>query len=410
MAPLRVSSRKGTPMTTTATATGPTGTARRHDLVDALRGAALLGILVVNIEYLAQPIDLGWTAFDGGVDLVVRWLVATLALGKFFPIFSLLFGYGLALQTTRAGTGPGADASLRRRTRRRFTLLAVLGVVHGVLFFPGDILLLYALVGAVVFRARTWPTRRLLVLAITVHALTSIGWLLVGIADAVTFDRSGGPVETVSLTSALLGTSVTDIVAEQGEMWIGVFGVLLVIQGPVVVSCFAAGLALGRTDWLADPERQRQRIGRLLRVVFPPALAIAGFAAWLGLVDPRWEALSFGLSLAVGPAVAAGFIAALAVASWRVPPIVGVLRHAGRMSLTVYLAESVLAAVWAYGLGFGRLGRGTPLGDVGIAVTIWVVLSAVSVAWMRRFRFGPLEWLLRWWSYGRRPPLRRSPS
>ena len=95
----------------------PTAAGERHGFVDALRGFALLGILVVNIEFIVQPSELGWKSYEGGFDEVVRWLVVALGQTKVYPLFALLFGYGLALQLRKADAA-GSDLWPRYRRRR----------------------------------------------------------------------------------------------------------------------------------------------------------------------------------------------------------------------------------------------------------------------------------------------------
>ena len=80
----------------------PVSEGRRHGFVDALRGFALLGILFVNIEYLVQPLELGWHEYRSGQDEVVRWLVTALGQAKIYPLFALLFGYGISIQLAGA--------------------------------------------------------------------------------------------------------------------------------------------------------------------------------------------------------------------------------------------------------------------------------------------------------------------
>ncbi len=391
-------------MTATAPPT-PTSSRERHHLVDGLRGAALLGIVVVNIAFLAQPIDGGWEPARGTVDLIVRWFVAAFATSKFFPLFALLFGYGLALQTSRSPD----DAQLRSRSRRRYALLAVFGVVHGIVFFPGDILVLYALVGAVMFRVRHWSDEQLRRWATRLYAVVVAVWLIVGLLSATEGPEAAAlGTGDSALTEALLDGSLGGIVAEQGRTWVFVFLFLLVFQGPVVVASFAAGIVLGRGDVLSHPERHRAALRRVLVRIGPPALLVAAIGGWLEVSGGRWVDLGTGVGLLAAPGVVATYVAALALSTFTAPRVVGVLRHAGRMSLTAYLLESVLAAAWSHGWGLGRLGTTSPLADLGLAVAIWVVVSLLAIVWMRWFRFGPLEWLLRAWSYRRRPPMRRS--
>jgi len=375
----------------------------RHGFVDALRGFSLLGILLVNIEYIVQPSEIGWENYQSTTDQVVRWLVVAFGQTKVYPLFALLFGYGLALQLRRADT---AGVGLWPRYRRRLIGLAVLGVLHGVLFFPGDILLLYSIVGAVAFRFRRTESKQLLRLGAKVYAAASFIWLVIGALEAA--GMFGGGTSTVSSESLrVFGTgSFAELVELQFFYWIAVFAILVAIQGPAVFASFVVGIALGRTTLLADPAAHRPIAIRALRWM-PLGLAGAALGASLTIVGGQWSTLGFAIGFASAPLLAAGYLAGLALLLQQAPRLSRLLQASGRMSLTVYLLESVLAAWLSYGYGWGRFTEIGPLAGVGWAVTIWLALSIAAVLWMRVAKFGPFEWLLRSFTYQKRQALLR---
>ena len=221
----------------------PVPSGDRHHLVDALRGFALLGIVIVNVEFILQPSELGWMAFTSDTDRFVRWLVATLGATKIYPIFATLFGYGLAIQFRRAG------GELGPRYRRRMLVLMGLGVLHGLLFFSGDILVIYAVVGLAAFRLRDTPTATLLHIAAWTYGIAAALWLIVGGLDAIDPTRSS--LDT-SIDSAYLSGSFFDVVVANFWLWVFTLGFLALLQGPAVVAFFCIGIALGRTDWRHD--------------------------------------------------------------------------------------------------------------------------------------------------------------
>ena len=378
----------------------------RHTFVDALRGLALLGILVVNVEYIVQPSEIGWLDYDSTVDRVARWLVAAFGQMKVYPLFALLFGYGLSIQMINAERR-GTD--LGPRYRRRMLGLVLLGIGHGVLFFPGDILVIYAVVGTVAYRFRSTPTPTLVRRAALIYGLASLVWLSLGLLEAVVgADDPTAPADAVAI---LTSGSWAEVIGQQFWYWLSTLGLLALVQGPAVLACFLAGIALGRTDLLSHPDRHRPLVGRVLRLA-PLGVIGAGLGATLAVVGGRWSSFGFAIGFAVAPIVTATYVALLAAAldrGWR--RLGSVLQASGRMSLSVYLLESIVVSTLAYGYGFGLFGRVGPLAGVALALAVWLALSAMAVVWMRAFRYGPFEWALRSFTYGRLEPIRgRAPA
>lgn len=391
------------------TVSSPATTAERHHFVDALRGFALLGILVVNIEYIVQPASLGWSEYTSTTDHLARWFVTTFAQTKIYPIFAMLFGYGLGLQFERA-TSSGIQKPLDQltaRTRRRNAALLVGGVAHGILFFPGDILALYAIVGALCFRFREWPTSKLIKIAGWVYGITAAVWLLLGVLDTIgggsSFTSQPDPADLAALTDG----SFLDVVSVQFPFWIETALFLLVLQGPAVVASFAAGIVLSRTDTLSNPTKHNEQAKRFLTRWSPAAFIIAGIAGWSALRGVRTETIGFAVGFAVAPLIAASYIAILSLTiGARRNAVAKVLQTAGSMSLTVYLAESMVTTTLAYGFGLGWIGSVGPVAGIGLSLAIWLSLALGARMWMDHFRFGPFEWLLRSITYSRWQTLR----
>ncbi|MGB5953519.1 MAG: hypothetical protein WBG57_13515, partial [Ornithinimicrobium sp.] len=189
--------------------------ARRHHVVDGLRGCALLGIAVVNVEFILQHSDIGWSDQTHPVDVAARWLIITSGQLKIYPIFALLFGYGLSVQLTQALS---VGQPLRQRYARRMAGLIVLGVLHGIMFFPGDILLLYGVIGAVCYPLRRLSSTALLAVAATVYATAGSVWLLISMALLIEPEQLTGDVPQSELAAYAEG-SVGDVVAEHVSAW-----------------------------------------------------------------------------------------------------------------------------------------------------------------------------------------------
>ncbi len=382
----------------------PTTPPSRHTLVDALRGLALLGILVVNVEFILQPSEIGWLGYDGTADRVARWLVATFGQMKVYPLFALLFGYGLSIQLANAER---RGSPLGPRYRRRLVGIGLLGVLHGILFFPGDILVIYAVVGALAYPFRHRPTRWLLRTAAIVYGLAALVWLLLGSAEAVF--GADDPTAPADAVATFTSGSWVEVIGLQVGYWLVTLGILSLVQGPAVFACFLVGIALGRTDILARPDDHRPLARRALTLA-PLGLAGAALGATLTLLGGRWVTLGFAVGFAIAPLVTAGYVALLAVGIDRGHRWLGsTLQASGRMSLSVYLLESIVVSTLSYGYGFGLFGRLGPVAGVALALAVWGGLSLLARWWMRRFRFGPFEWALRSFTYGRLEPIRPSP-
>jgi len=392
-----------------AVAPAPVAPAEREHAVDVLRGLALLGIVIVNMEFYAQPLASGWLEAAGGFDGAARWLSIAVFQGKSYLVFSLLFGYGLGIQLARsAATG----SPLGRRYARRLVGLFLLGTLHTVLLYAGDILMAYAVLGALLWPLRRVRERDLRFVAGALAALTALGALLLG---AATF-LDGGLAASVPDTSAAVRAIADGSVGEQVAQRVADLGptqtLVFLVQGPMVAAAFLVGLLLARRGLLADPAAHRALLGRLARICLPVGLAGSALAATLiVVVDGAAGGVGLALQFLVAPFSSLGYVAgvALLVANGRLAAPFARVAAAGRMSLTVYLGESIVAAVLFTGLGFGLYGQVGPALGLAIAVGIWLGFIVFAALWWRVFRFGPFEWLLRSFTYWRIQPLRRAP-
>jgi uncharacterized protein len=380
---------------------GPAAPRSRQQLPDRLRGFALLGIVLVNVPFLG--ISSGGTTPESvgtPVDRVVAGAVVALAQGKFYLLFSFLFGYGLTLMLRHL------DAEGLRRYRRRLAALAVLGLLHGVFFFLGDILLSYAILGTGLLLLVRRPDRAVLWWAAISYAVAVVALALIVVAAVLvpTDDTTvlGG---SAALDDAVLG-SFLDGARGRADTLGGVLLFLAVLNWGQAFAMFCLGLVAGRRGLLAEPERHRDLWRRLLwlaALVGLPCGIVAGVLAYgPGSPSPVRDAVSAALSFGAAPALTAGYVALFALGSRS--RRLGAFARAGRMSLTIYLGESILLSAVFAGWGFGLLGRYGAATTTLVGVVVWLVLELFAASWLRRFRFGPFEWLLRAWTYRTRSP------
>jgi uncharacterized protein len=384
--------------------------------VDALRGFALFGILIVNIGVFSSPFygaGMADPAYSRPVDLAVRWLIAWLFETKFYLLFSFLFGYSFTLQMSAAERSQAAFAP---RFLRRLAGLALLGLAHAVLFYQGDILLTYALLGLGLLLCRRMDPKRALRAALWLIVLAASVWAILGFLSFLDPVPAGYQAlykaEALASIEAYRGTISTTIAQHIKELTESVWFMVLFVQGPFAFAMFLVGYALGRRNALADPWQQPRALGLLCALGLLPGLAGSALYATSSLpfTGAAWELPGLAADLLTAPLLSMSYAAAFLLAlRTRVFGAVGAwLAPAGRMALTNYLMQSVVCAFLFTGWGLRLFASVSPLAATGIAVAIFAVQLPLSAWWMRHHVYGPVEWFLRALTIGAVPPWRRA--
>jgi uncharacterized protein len=385
----------------------------RQQMVDALRGFALLGILVVNIASFAStyyglgvPDPLAVSLAERCASFVRAFLFET----KFYLLFSFLFGYSFTLQMRAAERG---GKPFVPRMARRLVGLWVIGVLHAVLLYYGDILTTYAVLGAVLLLLRRRADVFMACAAVALVLLVSLAWAGVGhmysqvdmqMATQAAYAEAAAAQAAYRATPALV---VLQHLRDLSQVW----WVTALVQAPEALAMFFAGFIAGRRGLLAHPQAHRKLLRRVvgwgLAIGLPGALAYALPA--LRLNDAVRELSGLAVTLLTAPFLAAAYAAGMllvfqagpgrVLAQWLAP--------AGRMALSNYLLQSLVCA-WIF-LAYGLRWVGTvgPLASFAIALAIFAGNLALSRWWMHRFTYGPAEWLLRAFTNLELPPLRR---
>lgn len=379
-------------------APAPAARAARIEHLDALRGLALLGIAVVNIGVFASPwwgLGAPDPAFAAPFDRLLQALVAALFEMKFYLLFSFLFGYSFSLQQ---GAAARAGQAFAPRMGRRLLGLWLLGALHAALLFHGDILTTYALMGALLLGlSRAGETAQLRI----AHGLivaTALAWAALG---ALAWLQPAPAADAAAQAQALLrgftGAPADVLAARAGEL-AATWPILLLLQAPCALAMFLYGLAAGRRTLAARLDEYRPLLRRLRRIGFavglPAALALGAIEAWPASEPVQLWVLA--LSLLTAPLLSLAY-AALAL-PWFArggARIADRLAPAGRMALSNYLLQSVAMALLFTGYGLGWMGRVSPAAALAIALALFAAQLWLSRAWLRRFAYGPVEWLLR---------------
>ncbi len=380
---------------------GPIQGAQRVAVVDLLRGFALLGILAVNMGGFAYPLSKlmnGSLPRTSVADHVALAAVALLAEGKFYTLFSLLFGFGFMVQHQRGAT-------LWRLVRRHVALLAI-GLCHAYFVWSGDILTGYGVLGLLLLFVRRASARALAVWGIALN----VGTALVGTVGIGALALFGGGVPHDSAADKALIAEGLRVYAgsdwwamvvyrarELSDLWFASAAMV-----PSMLAMFLIGMAIAKARWLHDVGAHRADWRRVRLLCLAPAL-VGNVALALAEIYGPESALSGWLVAEVvgavigGPSLCMVYVASIVLAlEGREAGRFGrALASAGRMALTNYLAQSLVCTAIFYGFGAGLIGRVTPAASMLIVFGLWLVELAWSTWWFRRFRFGPLEKVLR---------------
>jgi uncharacterized protein len=398
----------------------PLPTSDRDTTLDALRGFALFGILVMNMPHFSYTswsnlrVEQIWPARWDQVELAVaRYLFA----GKFNSLFSFLFGIGFTLQLERI-TRSGASGVATYL--RRVAALATLGVLHHVLLWTGDVLLTYAEVALMLLLLRRASNRALLVTAFVA--------LLVGpltFAIRMAFFRQGIAAEIAEWAAfqrvlhegyvhgsylAVTHLRLSDLVRDYKNPWALAWrGAML---GTTLLGCY-----VGRRRYWEQLVTHRRFF---VRVVWVGALlALIMDVAWHGLRPytipgkPTVAGLTISFLFAIQrPALMLVYasIFALAMSISRVRALLMPLTITGRMPLTNYLTQSVVCTLLFYGYGFGLYGKVSPAVGFLLAIAIYAGQILLSNLYLSRFDRGPMEILWRSLTYGRIRRVTASPE
>lgn len=392
----------------------------RIDDVDALRGFALFGILVVNIGAFASAYygtGVAPPAFAGPVDHAVRWLVSLLFETKFYLLFSFLFGYSFTLQLDAAAR---AGAAFVPRFLRRLSGLAVLGIGHGVLLYHGDILTTYALLGLALLLLRRLTPAMALRRGIQLIALSTAAWALLALLawlGGEQVDIAAIHTQAQQAEAAYRGNVATTIAQHWHELSTQVWFVLLFLQAPSALGLFLFGLAAGRLRLLENIGARRTQLHSIIVIGLPLGTigAVIYTDASLNHTDTGYGLLGLAIGLLSAPLLTAAY-AALALLGFHTRTgerVARALAPTGRMALSNYLLQSLICAFIFTGYGLRLHGQLAPLPVLGIALAIFAAQMVMSAWWLRRFAYGPLEWLLRAltnaaWPRGRAAALRKA--
>lgn len=378
----------------------PVALHERVEAIDLMRGFALLGILLINMPTFHSPFSYidPYTWFDGKWDTEMFTFLDIFVQASFYPLFSMLFGYGLAMQFMKAQAK--RQPFLPLAVKRLFFLL-LLGMVHAFLIWYGDILITYAITGIILIGMLRLPPAWLLGFAALLYGIPQV-FLLVLMFIAVSIDPHfyTGMQEVQNSLAAYPTGSYAEVFRQRLDDWLhsnnpsNYFLLIIRILPHMMIGAAAAKWRL--------VERAKELKGAWVAIaVF--ALAIGLFLKATPFIFEKNYAFMRLQDVFGGPLVAIGYAAIFVLLSQSAAIRKGLnpLAKVGRMSLTVYISQSIIATLIFYSYGFGLYGQVDIVTGTWIALGIFALQLIFAEMWLSKFSQGPLEMLWRKVTYGR---------
>lgn len=408
----------------------PVQPGQRIQVIDILRGFAIFGILLVNMEFFNNSVFsyvMGLNKPDNAIDQLGRWLIAFFGEGKFYSIFAFLFGLGMAIQFHRAQ---------EKGTRfvpfflKRMLILLFIGLIHAYLFWVGDILILYSVLGmALVLLFRNCRPKTLLIWTIIFLFIPIlINGALFGLVELGKMTPEGEKMmaevfaeqefflqNAAEKADRVYATGTFIEITRQRIEDMNFMYTIWPFMGFNVLAMFLLGFAVGKKRILDNIQDNLPLIRKVL--TWGLVVGVMGNLLYVvvGESAPRFIP-SAGLLVSIigqtfgAPALALFYMSGLTLLaqkpSWQ--PRLNPLASVGRMAITNYLLQTVICTTLFYGYGFGLYGKIGVAAGILLAVLIYLIQIPKSVWWLKRYRFGPVEWLWRTLTYGQRQPMKPS--
>ena len=368
---------------------------QRDTAPDVLRGFALLGILVVNIQFMGLNSDQGargeWT--QGFANGSATFLIAALFAGKFYLLFSFLFGYSSNYVVRN-------DRSNRARWIKRCLVLIAFGALHFTFLWHGDIIFLYGLFGLLLtfffFRAdRTLKIWSRIVFFLSTFFIVLIGAL--ALMAEYLLDEDLGTSTVVSLDEILRSGTFLESIPARLEVWVLGIATGIFLQGGLAFAAFLLGVRLARANFLSSP-MDKAANERLIKKGLILGLPIQIIAAAILLqneqsAEPSESVylISLFVSFVTAPLLSMFYVGLIRKLVEERPNLVLWMKPAGKMSLTIYISQSVITSLIFSPWGLGLFQDLQTWQVFILAFGIWLLLSYFAAQWLKRFAQGPLE-------------------
>ncbi|WP_102336149.1 DUF418 domain-containing protein [Salimicrobium jeotgali] len=376
---------------------GPIVEKERLEWVDVARGFAIFGIFMVNAPAFNAPFFLyggGEEYFSSEMSGMIRAIIDIFFQASFYTLFALMFGFGLQMMKDRL---VAKGVSYEPVLQRRMFILFLFGIVHAFLIWHGDILLTYSILEMILLLFMKGKNRTLLRSAFGMLAAVTLPFTLLLYAardfNAAVMNKDAVQAAMTSYGEGTLG----EIWAQNLTDWWytnspGNWPFLIMSMLPMMLF----GMYIARKRWLHEPENHRNEMRKwwvvtgVLFLVFKVGPYFFGRPMWFELAQDN-----------IGGSASAVFYVLSITMLYRnsVRGAIRPLRWVGRMSLTNYILQSVVSFIAFYSVGFGFYGEVSPLQSTIFVLIVFLLQVVISRWWLKKYRYGPVEWLWRRGTY-----------
>ena len=369
---------------------------KRDVAPDVLRGFALLGILVVNIQFMGLSSAEGargdWTL--GFANGSATFLVASIFTGKFYLLFSFLFGYS----SNYIIRGEPAN---RTRWIKRCLVLIALGALHFTFLWHGDIIFIYGVFGLLLIPFFFRADQTLKIWTRVVFFASSTLILLVGalvyISERYFPEESYQSLMDSKLDEVLLNGTFQDSISARLELWIYNITTGIFLQGGLAFAAFLLGLRLARSQFLSSPidTKKNSKLMKIGLLLGAPIQIVS--AAMLVSNEQSAEpseaihVLALCVSFIAAPLLSMFYVGLIRKLVEEKPHLVLWIKPAGKVSLTIYISQSVITSMIFAPWGLGLFQDLDTWQVLLLAFGIWLLLVYLASIWLKRFKQGPLE-------------------
>ena len=367
----------------------------RDSAPDVLRGFALLGIIMVNLAFFSNdPSEgIGKESMSGIGNSIAGFLVFTLFEGKFFLIFSFLFGYSSHYII-------GLNGKNTPRWIRRAVVLIIYGALHFSLLWHGDILFLYGSLGLILTLFFKRSDKCIKIWAASIYATFSFFLILLALLGQIYQEPIKSNPIADAFTQVMRSGGYLDSIPARIDIWTQTIALELLIQGAPVFVAFLLGLLVARKSALSSGSKTL-RLDVMTNYGLGLGLPIQVLAGIVFTVNEnsinRSESLYFWMlvaSLIFAPLLSMGYIGLILKQLEKSNHWLIQLSFPGRMSLTNYISQSLVLSLIYGPWGLGLFQKIEFWNSFLIAILVWFSLLLISKFWLTRFSKGPAEWLL----------------
>ena len=376
----------------------PVSTKSRIEVVDALRGFALLGVLLANVPYGSDQVI---TSNYDMPQTVLNFLLDFLISKKFITIFSILFGFGFYIQMTRAKM---KEVNFKKYFLKRMILLFIIGTIHCFVLWNGDIIMAYAFGGIFLLLVRNWSTKKLIILAILFNVLltgiiyignSAFGWQV--------YDYDYGLDKIYPVTDSFLEYIKINFIMAP---WVNFFKdmpiTLVYTFGNMLI-----GMILGKIDFFHVPDRLKKLNNWLIVLGITVGLTASYFfhQLMIGAIELDIPLLWVPFALIVGMLLQSLSYIVIFIKLYRLNIFKTVLKgfkFVGKTALSNYIFQSVfyLIVIFHCTHVFQLFGKISQSETYILALFFFVFQSILSYIWLKRKNQGPLEFIWKKMSYG----------